>query len=89
MVLGAFQALKENNLRVPEDTAILGFDDPEWAPFTTIRQPTYHIGTIACQALLQRIRQNEHGELYHEDIVIKPQLIVRESCGAQLSIKRG
>jgi DNA-binding LacI/PurR family transcriptional regulator len=89
MVMGAFKASKENEVKIPQEMALVGFDDPEWAsltepPLTTVRQPTYSIGTMACQALLQRIRKSDRRRLSNEEIVLKPKLIVRKSCGAKL-----
>jgi len=42
MVMGAFKALKENKVKIPQEMALVGFDDPEWAsltepPLTTVR----------------------------------------------------
>ena len=92
MTTGALLALKENKVNIPQDIAIVGFDDPVWAPLidpplTAVRQPSYSIGTIACQALLQKLRKNNRGRSLHEEIVLKPKLIVRESCGEKLEEK--
>ncbi len=53
------QAARERGLRVPEDVAIVGFDDIPFASFpevqlTTIRQPTYDMGRMAVDILLAR-----------------------------------
>jgi len=92
MTTGALLALKENKVKIPQDIAIVGFDDPVWAPLidpplTAVRQPSYSIGTIACQVLLQKIRKSNRGRPLHEEIVLKPKLIVRESCGEKLKEK--
>ena len=89
MVMGTYQVLKENNIKIPEEIAVVGFDDPEWAslmepPLTTVRQPSHSIGTMACQALLQRIRKDERRRLSDEEIVLRPKLIIRKSCGTKL-----
>ena len=88
MTTGALLALGENKTKIPEEMAILGFDDPVWAPLlnpplTTVRQPSYSIGTIAAQVLLQKIRKVGRGRSLHEEIVLKPKLMVRESCGEE------
>jgi LacI family transcriptional regulator len=85
MTTGALLALHENRVKIPDQMAIVGFDDPEWAPLvkpplTAVRQPTYSIGILACQALLQKIKKRK---IRHEEIVVKPKLIIRESCGAR------
>ncbi|MBA7486656.1 HTH-type transcriptional regulator DegA [subsurface metagenome] len=87
MVMGAFKTLRKNKVKIPQEMALVGFDDPEWAsltepPLTAVRQPTYSIGTMACQALLQRIRKSDRRRFSEEEIVLKPKLIVRKSCGA-------
>lgn len=86
MTTGALLAMKEKKVKIPDDIAIVGFDDPIWAPLiepplTAVRQPSYSIGTIACQALLQRIEKTNRGRSVHEEIVLKPKLIIRKSCG--------
>ena len=93
MTTGALLALNENNVRIPEEIAIVGFDDPVWAPLmkpalTAVRQPSYSVGTIACQALLQTINKGNRGRTFQEEIVLKPKLVIRESCGEKLSKKR-
>jgi len=39
---------------------------------------------MACQVLLQRIRKNERKRLQDEEIVLRPKLIIRKSCGAKI-----
>jgi LacI family transcriptional regulator len=87
MIVGTIQAIKEKNLRIPDDIGILGFDDPLWAPLldpplTTIRQPSYSIGTIAAQTLIGQLHGGyNEGTPRRENIVLRPELVVRESCG--------
>jgi LacI family transcriptional regulator len=81
MALGAFKAAHEQNLAIGQDIAITGFDDIPLAenahpPLTSVRQPIYFIGTTICRMLIQLIR----GEALEErQVLLKPQLIVRES----------
>jgi len=89
MTTGALLALKEHEVRIPEQIGIVGFDDPVWAslinpPLTAVRQPSYSIGSIACQALLQKIRKSNRERSLHEEIVLKPKLIIRQSCRKKL-----
>ena len=88
--IGAIRALREANLRVPEDVSVIGFDDiPSAAfqhpPLTTIRQPLQDMGALAVQHLMQRIAQR-NSEVCGEDIVVAPELVVRGST-AQVSEK--
>ena len=93
MTTGALLALNENNVRIPQEIAIVGFDDPVWAPLmkpplTAVRQPSYSVGTIAFQTLLQIINKGDRGKTSEEEIVLKAKLIARGSCGEKLFKKR-
>ncbi len=84
--IGALQAITEMGLKVPEDIALVGFCDNKGSstlsvPLTTVRQPAREIGRQAAQILLEEI-ENEISE--PKKIVLKPELIVRKSCGAYL-----
>jgi len=88
MTSGALLALRKNKVKIPEKIAIIGFDDPVWAPLnepalSTVSQPSYSMGTLACQTLLKQLRGAPRNEMPSEDIILKPKLIVRESCGAR------
>lgn len=79
--LGAIRALFEAGLRVPEDVSVVGFDDIQSAAFqhpglTTIRQPLHKMGKTAAETVLRRIKSGH--DRVHE-IVVEPELIVRES----------
>jgi LacI family transcriptional regulator len=86
MALGLMRAARSLRKRIPEDLAVVGFDDiPESAfyypPLTTIRQDLYELGQMAVQAFI-RIRDAEQkGETTTgtEAVWLQPQLIVRES----------
>ncbi len=88
MAIGAFRALRERGLRVPEEVAVVSFDDipdaAELDPFlTALAQPAYSMGTIAMQLLLERIGGGFRGE--PREVTLSPRLIVRRSCGAALA----
>ncbi|MCX6137125.1 MAG: GntR family transcriptional regulator [Ignavibacteriales bacterium] len=87
--LGFEQALIDGGLRVPEDVAIVGFDDIERgqyapSPLTTIQQPTSSIGAIAVEHLLKMIDNVS----VPTRMILKPALIVRESCGAKARTRK-
>lgn len=88
MSLGAMRAIREAGLRVPDDIAIVGYDDLPPAlqaepPLTTIRQPIAETGRLAVETLLNIINKTPQEPI---QIVLSNELIVRESCGAlQLS----
>ena len=60
MALGALQALSERGRRVPDDVALIGFDDIPLAgaaapPLTTVRQPMAEMGRAIATALLEMV----------------------------------
>lgn len=79
--IGAIRALRDVNLRVPEDVSVVGFDDINAAAYhtprlTTIRQPLHDMGETAARILLQRMQGFED---YPEDFAVPPELIIRET----------
>jgi len=82
--LGAMQALREQRLVVPDDMALVCFDDVEHlavlSPFLTVMdQPAEPFGTIAAQLLLERLG-GQAGERTRV-VSLRPNLVVRQSCG--------
>jgi DNA-binding LacI/PurR family transcriptional regulator len=79
--VGAIRAFQDRGLRVPRDISVTGFDDVLPAAFsiprlTTIRQPLPYMGQLAATTLLESITS---GKRYPEEVLIYPELIVRES----------
>lgn len=70
-------------VRVPEDIAIVGYDDIEFAaaatvPLTSVRQPALTIGARAAELLLQET--GERAAVHqHEHVILQPELVVRQS----------
>lgn len=84
MAYGAVRAIREAGLRVPEDVAVVGFDDiPNSArmipPLTTIRQPVTQMGSKAVDMLINIIQS---GTKATQKVVMDTELVVRDSCGA-------
>jgi DNA-binding LacI/PurR family transcriptional regulator len=78
----ALKVLKEKSLQIPEDVAVIGFDDTPWSsllwpPLTVISENTYTMGEEATKILLNRIEKKENSAPKH--IVLEDELIVRES----------
>ena len=86
MTLGALQCIHEHKLAIPKDIALVGFDDMPWVtslqpPLTVIAQPTFEMGRIAAQLLLDRIQKPDNPI---KRITLETQLIIRQSCGYPL-----
>ena len=70
------------DLRVPEDVALIGYDDIDFAqdwvvPISTVRQPIGELGSLAAQLLLEHA---VGGEAHvHRQIVLTPELVLRAS----------
>lgn len=83
--IGAIRALTEAGLRVPGDVSVVGFDDIQSAAFctpslTTVRQPLNEMGKRGARILLDRIA-NPSDESLAAEVVMQPELVVRESTG--------
>lgn len=84
MTLGALQAIHERGLRIPEDVAVIGFDDMAWAtslrpPLSAVAQPAEELGRTAARLLLEKIAEPDRPA---RQVVLKTRLVVRASCGA-------
>jgi len=84
MALGVLRALSEKGRAVPEDVAVVGFDDIDEAayftpPLTTVRQDFQRVGAAAVQVLLSQLRT---GDKCQERVVIEPVLVRRQSTPA-------
>lgn len=80
--LGALDAVREHGVRIPDDLAVVGFDDIELARhvgLTTMRQPMYAMGTLALERLAARMRDPA---LPPTLSTFTPELVVRGTCGA-------
>ena len=85
MTIGAFAAVRAADLRIPEDVALVGYDETPWAalltpPLTVVRQPARDMGRIAAEMLLRRLRGEADAE--PQSTILQPELLVRGSCGS-------
>jgi LacI family transcriptional regulator len=81
MAVGALSALEDCGLKVPDDVAVVGYDDIAMASvtrprLTTVAQPKYEMGAVACRMLIERLKNPNKP---HQSIVLNPQLVIRES----------
>jgi len=86
MALGALRALRDAGKRVPDEVAVVGFDDmPQAAtadpPLTTIRQPIQQTGVLAVEMLIDIL---ENGADPARRIILPTELVIRASCGSRL-----
>lgn len=90
LALGVIRAMMRCGRRVPDDLAIIGYDDVEFAgalqpPLTTVRQPMYRLGEAAMQLFLDELRSGE--EHSHRQLLLQPQLVVRDSTGGEALLR--
>ncbi|MEW2134251.1 LacI family DNA-binding transcriptional regulator [Streptomyces sp. NPDC005435] len=83
MTIGALQALREARLRIPEDVALVSFDDFEWADLfspslTAVRQPSRELGALALRLLLERLDAPERAA---RTVRLPCAVVHRTSCG--------
>jgi DNA-binding LacI/PurR family transcriptional regulator len=84
VALGAVQAVRDDGRRIPQDIALVGFDDVSITRFiepalTTVHLPAYDLGWHAGQLLLRLIAQDPPEELIQ---LLPTELVIRHSCGA-------
>lgn len=91
IALAIYKTARELRIRIPEDLALVGFDDLEVVahldvPLTTVAQPTFEIGRTAVEVLMRRIS----GETdCWQRVILPTRLVVRRSCGSHLASRRG
>lgn len=83
VALGVMRCLRQHGIKVPDDIAVVGYDDVPFASelatsLTTVRQPTYQLGHAAGSLLLADAEGG--GAARHRQVVFQPELVVRESA---------
>ncbi len=81
--IGCIRAVKDRQLEVPADVAVVGFDDLSIAGYTeprltTVHQPRFELGRRGAELLLESIAGKESGAPRH--VVLKPRIVIRESA---------
>jgi DNA-binding LacI/PurR family transcriptional regulator len=87
MALGAINAIQDLGLNVPHDIAMVGYDNRDFTrivrpKITTMSMPVYEMGWAAAELLLKQIAE---GVEEVDEIKIKGQLFIRETCGSDVS----
>jgi len=90
MAWGVIEALKEVNICVPHDIAVVGYDDIELSTYitpklTTIRQPREEIALLTCERLCELLNSKSSNRKRKKKIELKPTLIIRDSCGHKMN----
>ena len=91
MALGAFRAIHEYGMKIPENISVVGFDNiplsqTAYPALTTMAQPIAEMANISVDLLVERIqfkqklKRNHEGELDFKRLVLKANLVERESC---------
>lgn len=83
LAIGAIKALKNAGYRVPQDMAVIGFNDTPLAqvidpPLTTISAPSFELGQSATQILIKLINKEP---IEQKQIILSTSLKIRQSCG--------
>ena len=81
LAIGAMKAIRELGKRIPQDVALIGYDDILFAsmlevPLTTIRQSSTEIGMQATQLLMEKLKKKDFEDRH---VILDPELIVRGS----------
>lgn len=90
MTIGALKALRQAGRQVPQDIALVSFDDIAVASaiepgLTTVRQPIERMGSMAIEVLLSLVESSPEEEVPVHRIVLPTELVVRASCGSTLN----
>jgi len=87
LALGALKAIRGRGLRIPDEIAIVAFDEMEWTSLvqpglTVVAQPIYGMGRVAAERLFERMGD---GDLPPREIVLDHTLVIRQSCAYHAS----
>jgi DNA-binding LacI/PurR family transcriptional regulator len=90
MTLEVIEGIKGLNLTIPDDIALVGYDETVWSkhlnpPLTTIMQPGYEMGQLSAQMLIKTVKAEQLG--HSGTVVLEPKLIVRSSSGSVINSK--
>lgn len=91
MAMGALQALRHAGVRIPDDLALVGFDDLPSSRnsipmLTTVRQPVQQKGFLAAGLLIDLIEEKVSSP---QQIVLPTELVIRETCGGYVKKEGG
>ncbi|MNT47637.1 putative HTH-type transcriptional repressor ExuR [compost metagenome] len=81
MTLGAYRAIREKGLRIPDDISLFAYDDMDWLVFvepavSAVYQPVYEMGAKAASALIARLKD---GDREPQTLFVSTELKIRQS----------
>jgi LacI family transcriptional regulator len=91
MAIGALESLYDTGLKIPNDVALVGFNNAQTTALrtieiTTINQRNYEMGYLAAKRLIDKIEKKKgYKNPFH--IILDPELLIRKSCGYSISSK--
>ncbi len=92
LALGVLREMTRQGVRVPDDLAIVGYDDIDFAaaaavPLSSVRQPREELGRTAAQLLMEEVTDPTRHR--HRQVVFEPELVVRESSDLHRHTEEG
>ncbi|MEZ4683517.1 MAG: LacI family DNA-binding transcriptional regulator [Caldilineaceae bacterium] len=89
MAAGAYRALREAKLRIPEDVSVVGYDDLPICefldpPLASVRQPSQGLGQLVAQLVINAV---EHAEPFRQDMLVPAELMMRRSVMAPTLVR--
>lgn len=86
LAVGAMSAISQAGLTVPNDIALVGFDDVKYAAdmdLTTVAQPAFETGQVAGRLLIKKLQKRGVAARKCQQIVLPAKLVIRGTCGAR------
>jgi len=90
VAIGAMKTLQKHGIKIPDEVAVVGFSESQKAliiepNLTSVEQPTFEIGKVAAELLLEQIRHNKEDKFFSKSITLNAKLNVRESSIRQVN----
>jgi len=92
MAVGVMEKIKQSGLSIPQDIAVVGFDNLKISGYlepklTTVTKPMYRMGLVAARLLFDIMEDENQEENEPQEILIQSKLKVRKSCGHKDRVK--
>lgn len=86
IAIGIMEAMKDHNVKIPEDIAIIGFDNNEMTKYvdpklTTVEKPMHKMGVVGARLMFDIIESVDDEFLLEREIILQSKLKIRKSCG--------